>query len=206
MAIKRLEPGPTIIDIIRADLKKYIKGQDYAIYKVCNAIPVMLSGLRDRTGPLIIFLAGPQGIGKTRFFEVIAETMNRSLGCPSKKIDMGEFHSPHSIARIVGSEPGYVYGEPIVMPYEISDDFKRPSLLLLDEIEKAHPAVLEALLGALDKGQLTLQVDDPNSPPGYPVRLQLTISLSCTIIFMTSNVGSEELALKLSEGSTGQYL
>jgi ATP-dependent Clp protease ATP-binding subunit ClpA len=162
---------------LEQELKKVIFGQDEAIDRLVSAIKVSRAGLRDPQKPVGNFLlTGPTGVGKTEVAKQLAET----LGIAFLRFDMSEYMEPHSVARLVGAPPGYVgYDRGGLLTEAVS---KNPhAVLLLDEIEKAHPDVFNVLLQVMDHGTLT----DTNGKQ---------TDFRHVILLMTSNVGARELA------------
>jgi ATP-dependent Clp protease ATP-binding subunit ClpA len=162
---------------LEQELKKVIFGQDEAIDRLVSAIKVSRAGLRDPQKPVGNFLlTGPTGVGKTEVARQLAET----LGIAFLRFDMSEYMEPHSVSRLVGAPPGYVgYDRGGLLTEGIS---KNPhAVLLLDEIEKAHPDVFNVLLQVMDHGTLT----DTNGKQ---------TDFRHVILLMTSNVGARELA------------
>jgi ATP-dependent Clp protease ATP-binding subunit ClpB len=158
-------------------LHRRVVGQDDALQAVANAIRRARSGLQDPNRPIgsFIFL-GPTGVGKTELGRALAEFMfddDKAM----VRVDMSEFQERHSVARLIGAPPGYVgYEEGGYLTEAVR---RRPySVLLLDEIEKAHPDVFNLLLQILDEGRLT---------DGHG----RTVDFKNTVIIMTSNVGSQ---------------
>ena len=156
------------------DLKAVVFGQDQAINTLASAVVVAKAGLNDGTKPLGSFMfTGPTGVGKT---EVVRQLSN-SLGIPLVRFDMSEYMEPHSVARLIGSPPGYVGHEKGGLLTDAI--FKSPHcVLLLDEIEKAHPDIYNLLLQVFDHGSLT----DANGRK---------VDFKNTIIVMTSNSGAQ---------------
>ncbi len=158
-------------------LKKRVVGQDAALKAVSNAVRRARAGLQDANRPIgsFIFL-GPTGVGKTETARALAEFLfddERAM----VRIDMSEFMEKHSVARLIGAPPGYVgYEEGGYLTEAVR---RRPySVILFDEIEKAHPEVFNLLLQILDDGRLT---------DGHG----RTVDFKNTVIIMTSNVGSQ---------------
>ncbi|MGB0976050.1 MAG: ATP-dependent Clp protease ATP-binding subunit [Prolixibacteraceae bacterium] len=161
------------------DLKKLIIGQDEAIIKITKAIQRNRAGLKDPNKPIgsFIFL-GPTGVGKTRLAKVLAEHLFDSTEA-LVRIDMSEYMEKFAVSRLVGAPPGYVgYEEGGQLTEKVR---RKPySVILLDEIEKAHPDVFNLLLQVLDEGRLTDS-------------LGRKVDFRNTIIIMTSNIGSRQL-------------
>lgn len=158
-------------------LKKRIIGQDEAVELVAKAIKRTRVQLAKRRRPASFIFVGPTGVGKTELVKVLAEEMFDSAE-PLIKLNMTEFMEKHSVSRIIGSPPGYVgYDEAGQLTEKIR---RRPySVVLFDEIEKAHPDVMNILLQILDEGKI-------NDAQGR------TVSFENTIIAMTSNAGSTD--------------
>ena len=158
-------------------IKERVVGQDEAISAVSNAVRRSRSGLQDPHRPLgsFIFL-GPTGVGKTELSRALAEFLFDDEQA-MVRIDMSEFMEKHSVARLIGAPPGYVgYDEGGYLTEAIR---RKPySVVLLDEIEKAHPEVFNILLQILDDGRLT---------DGHG----RTVDFKNTTIIMTSNLGSQ---------------
>ncbi|MEE1276642.1 MAG: ATP-dependent Clp protease ATP-binding subunit [Fibrobacteraceae bacterium] len=172
-----------------SDIKKRIIGQDYAVKAVVKAIRRSRAGIRNTKRPLGSFLfLGPTGVGKTELAKVLCENLFGSEESMIR-IDMSEYMEKHSISRLIGAPPGYVGFES--NGGQLTEKVrKRPySLILLDEIEKAHPDVYNLLLQILDDGILT---------DSYGRR----INFKNTIIIMTSNVGAREIRHRGGMGFT----
>lgn len=158
------------------DLKMMIYGQDEAIEKVSNALILSRSGLGHVDKPIASFLfTGPTGVGKTELAKQLAHLM----GINFVRIDMSEFMEKHTVSKLIGAPPGYVgFEQGGVLTDAIH---KTPySVLLLDEIEKAHPDVFNILLQVMDHGALT----DSNGR---------TSDFRNVILIMTSNAGAKEM-------------
>ena len=159
------------------NLRKQVMGQDNALHLVSNAIIRSRSGIKDPNRPIGSFIFfGPTGVGKTEVAKALAE----ELFDDEKhmiRIDMSEYMEKFSVSRLIGSPPGYVGYEE---GGELTEKVRRNpySIILFDEIEKAHPEVLNLLLQILDDGRCT---DSQGR----------TVDFKNTIIIMTSNVGSE---------------
>ena len=173
---------------LEENMKKRVIGQDEAIKLVSDAIIKSRSGIKDPNRPIgsFIFL-GPTGVGKTE----IARTLAYELFDDEKhmiRIDMSEYMEKFSVSRLIGSPPGYVGYEE---GGELTEAVRRNpySIVLFDEIEKAHPEVLNLLLQILDDGRVT----DSNGR---------TVDFKNTIIIMTSNLGSEHIL----DGNTSEVM
>ena len=173
---------------LEENMKKRVIGQDEAIKLVSDAIIKSRSGIKDPNRPIgsFIFL-GPTGVGKTE----IAKTLAYELFDDEKhmiRIDMSEYMEKYSVSRLIGSPPGYVGYEE---GGELTEAVRRNpySIVLFDEIEKAHPEVLNLLLQILDDGRVT----DSNGR---------TVDFKNTIIIMTSNLGSEHIL----DGNTSEVM
>ena len=170
---------------MEAKLHERVVGQDEAISAVANAIRRSRSGLSDPNRPTGSFLfLGPTGVGKTELCKALAGFLFDSVD-HLVRIDMSEFMEKHSVARLIGAPPGYVgYEEGGYLTEAVR---RKPySVLLLDEVEKAHPDVFNVLLQVLDDGRLT---DGQGR----------TVDFKNTVIVMTSNIGSH-----LIQGMVGQ--
>lgn len=168
----RLIEMPTI-------LKGSVIGQDNAVEKVAKAIQRNRAGLKDPNKPIGTFIfMGPTGIGKTQLAKVLAQYLFDSTD-NLIRIDMSEYMEKFAVSRLIGAPPGYVgYEEGGQLTEKVR---RRPySVLLFDEIEKAHPDVFHVLLQLLDEGQLT-------------DGLGRKVDFKNTIIIMTSNIGSRDL-------------
>ena len=157
-------------------ISRQVIGQDEAVNAVVRAIKRKRAGVSYRQNPVSMIFAGPTGVGKTELVKVLAQDLFKQ---PESliRLDMSEFMEKHSVSRIVGAPPGYVgYDEAGQLTEKIR---RRPySVVLFDEIEKAHPDVLNILLQVLDDGKIT-------DAQGRQVNFENTI------IIMTTNAGSE---------------
>jgi ATP-dependent Clp protease ATP-binding subunit ClpB len=162
-------------------------GQHEAIVAVSNAIRRARAGLQDPNRPLGSFMfLGPTGVGKTELARALAEFLFDDEQA-MVRIDMSEYQEKHTVSRMIGAPPGYVgYEEAGQLTEAVR---RRPyAVVLLDEIEKAHPEVLNVLLQLLDDGRLT---DGKGR----------TVDFKNTVVIMTSNLGSQHLIEDLTEGS-----
>ncbi len=172
------------VSSLKESLQKHIYGQDNAIEELNSNILVAYSGLNSKNKPLGSFLfTGPTGVGKTELSKQLAD----HLGVPLIKFDMSEYMEKHSVSKLIGAPPGYVgHDDGGRLTDEVS---KNPhSILLLDEIEKAHPDVINVLLQVMDSASLTDSIG------------KKTHFNQC-IIIMTSNSGARDA----EKGSLGIY-
>jgi ATP-dependent Clp protease ATP-binding subunit ClpB len=164
------------IDKLAQRLKGRIVGQDEAVFAVAKAIKRNRAGISYKRKPVSFIFAGPTGVGKTELVKTLAADLFHS---PETliRLDMSEFMEKHSVSRIIGAPPGYVgYDEAGQLTEKIR---RKPySVVLFDEIEKAHPDVLNVLLQILDDGRVT----DAQGK---------TVNFENTVIVMTTNAGSD---------------
>ena len=183
---RMLETERAKLLVMEERLHLRVVGQDQAVEAISNAVRRSRSGLGDANRPIGSFLfLGPTGVGKTELCKALAEVMFDDQTA-MVRIDMSEFMERHTVSRLVGAPPGYVgYEEGGQLTEAVR---RRPySVVLLDEIEKAHNDVFNLLLQVLDDGRLT---DGQNR----------TVDFSNTIIVMTSNVGSQMIQRIADEG------
>ena len=173
------------------ELGARVVGQEEAIRVVSDAVRRSRAGLSDPNRPIGSFLfLGPTGVGKTELCKSLAQFLFDSADA-MVRIDMSEFMEKHSVARLIGAPPGYVgYEEGGYLTEAVR---RRPySLILLDEVEKAHPDVFNILLQVLDDGRLT---DGQGR----------TVDFRNTVIVMTSNLGSHQIQELSGDGSAEAY-
>ena len=171
---------------MESSLHNRVVGQEEAVVAVSNAVRRSRAGLSDPKRPNGSFLfLGPTGVGKTELCKALAEFLFDTQDA-LVRIDMSEFMEQHSVARLIGAPPGYVgYEEGGYLTEAVR---RRPySVLLLDEVEKAHPDVFNILLQVMDDGRLT---------DGHG----RTVDFRNTVIVMTSNLGSDRIQEMMSEG------
>jgi len=160
-------------------IRQRVVGQDEAVTALCNAVRRSRSGLGDPNRPIgtLLFL-GPTGVGKTELSKALADFLFNDPHA-MVRVDMSEFMEQHSVARLIGSPPGYVgYEEGGRLTEAVR---RKPySVILLDEIEKAHPDVFNVLLQVFDEGRLT---DGKGK----------TVDFKNTVIIMTSNIASQQI-------------
>ncbi|MFM8542289.1 MAG: ATP-dependent Clp protease ATP-binding subunit ClpA [Chakrabartia sp.] len=165
------------LETLEADLKRVVFGQDVAIEVLSGAIKLSRAGLRDAEKPIGNYLfSGPTGVGKTE----VARQLASLLGIPLQRFDMSEYMERHSVSRLIGAPPGYVgYDQGGLLTDAI--DQQPHSVLLLDEIEKAHPDLFNILLQVMDNGRLT----DHHGK---------TVDFRNVILIMTTNAGASDMA------------
>jgi ATP-dependent Clp protease ATP-binding subunit ClpA len=167
------------IKSLEQNVKEKLYGQDEAVEKVLERVYVSFAGINNETKPVGSFLfLGPTGTGKTE----LAKLLSKNLDMPLLKYDMSEYGEKHSVAKLIGAPPGYVgYGEGQLGGGKLINDLsKNPySILLFDEVEKAHPEVFDIFLQLLDEGRVT----GSNSKE---------VNAKNCIIIMTSNLGASD--------------
>jgi ATP-dependent Clp protease ATP-binding subunit ClpB len=187
---KMLEGDKEKLLRLEAELNKRVVGQDEAVEAVADAVRRSRSGLQDARKPIgsFIFL-GTTGVGKTELAKALSEFLFNDENAMTR-IDMSEYQEKHSVSRLVGAPPGYVgYDE----GKQLTEAVRRKpySVILLDEIEKAHPDVYNVLLQVLDDGHLT---DNKGRK----------VNFKNTIIIMTSNIGSSIIQESFEELKPGE--
>jgi ATP-dependent Clp protease ATP-binding subunit ClpA len=162
---------------LETDLKRLVFGQDRAIDALCSAIKLSRAGLREPEKPIGSYLfSGPTGVGKTEVARQLAATMGIEL----KRFDMSEYMERHTVSRLIGAPPGYVGFDQGGLLTDAIDQHPH-CVLLLDEIEKAHPDLFNILLQVMDHGKLT----DHNGK---------RVDFQNVILIMTTNAGASDLA------------
>ena len=175
------------VSSLEESLKKRIIGQDEAVKLVSAAVRRSRVQISKKRRPASFIFVGPTGVGKTELVKVLSEELFDKQN-PLIRLDMSEFMEKHSVARIIGAPPGYVgYDEAGQLTEKVR---RRPySVVLFDEIEKAHPDVMNILLQILDEGKIT-------DAQGR------IVSFESTVIVMTSNCGTEQRASSLGFNKT----
>lgn len=174
------------------DLERRVVGQDEAVHAVSDAVRRSRAGLAESSRPIGSFLfLGPTGVGKTELCKALAEFLFDTEEA-MVRIDMSEYMEQHAVARLIGAPPGYVgYEEGGRLTEAVR---RRPySVILFDEMEKAHPDVSNILLQVLDDGRLT---------DGHG----RTVDFTNTIIVMTSNIGSQEILEMAERGASDESI
>lgn len=159
------------------EIKRHLIGQDEAIKVVCDRIKLFMTGLHEENRPLgVLFFAGPTGVGKTELARLVASYL---FGSDSHfyRFDMSEYSNHHEVSRLIGAPPGYLGHEE---EGQLTGKVRRDPycVILLDEVDKAHPRVFEIFLQVFDAGRLT---------DGKGV----TVDFRNSLIIMTSNIGTE---------------
>ncbi|MBI1273701.1 MAG: ATP-dependent Clp protease ATP-binding subunit ClpA [Alphaproteobacteria bacterium] len=166
-----------VLQNMERDLKAMVYGQDDAIAALVTAIKMARAGLREPEKPIGCYLfSGPTGVGKTE----VARQLSRSMGVELKRFDMSEYMERHSISRLIGAPPGYVGFDQGGLLTDAVDQNPH-CVLLLDEIEKAHPDLFNVLLQVMDHGKLT----DHSGK---------AVDFRNVVLIMTTNAGAADLA------------
>jgi len=167
----------TVLEHLDRDLKRVVFGQDKAISLLASAMKLSRAGLRDPDKPIGSFLfSGPTGVGKTE----VARQLASIMGIPLQRFDMSEYMERHSISRLIGAPPGYVGFDQGGLLTDAIDQ-QPHCVLLLDEIEKAHPDLFNILLQVMDNGRLT----DHHGK---------TVDFRNVVLIMTTNAGASDMA------------
>ena len=165
------------LSTLETDLKRVVFGQNAAIEKLSSAIKLARAGLREPEKPIGNYLfTGPTGVGKTE----VAKQLASILGIPLQRFDMSEYMERHSVSRLIGAPPGYVGFDQGGLLTDAVDQNPH-CVLLLDEIEKAHPDLFNILLQVMDNGRLTDQHGK-------------TVDFRNVILIMTTNAGAADMA------------
>ncbi len=165
--------------MLHDNIKQKLFGQDHAVEKVTDQVYMSLSGLRENTKCMGSFLlVGPSGVGKTELAKLLAQELNYAF----VRFDMSEFQEKHSLSRLIGAPPGYVgYADGASGSGALINALEQTPqcVLLIDEVEKAHPDVSQIFLQAMDAGQIT----SAN---------QKTVHMNNCVLMFTSNLGAQE--------------
>ena len=166
-----------VLEHLGRDLKRVVFGQDKAIEVLSTAMKLSRAGLRDPDKPIGSFLfSGPTGVGKTE----VAKQLASIMGIPIQRFDMSEYMERHSVSRLIGAPPGYVGFDQGGLLTDAIDQ-QPHCVLLLDEIEKAHPDLFNILLQVMDNGRLT----DHHGK---------TVDFRNVVLIMTTNAGASDMA------------
>ena len=167
----------TVLEHLERDLKRVVFGQDKAIEVLSSAMKLSRAGLRDPDKPIGSFLfSGPTGVGKTE----VAKQLASIMGIPIQRFDMSEYMERHCVSRLIGAPPGYVGFDQGGLLTDAIDQ-QPHCVLLLDEIEKAHPDLFNILLQVMDNGRLT----DHHGK---------TVDFRNVVLIMTTNAGASDMA------------
>jgi ATP-dependent Clp protease ATP-binding subunit ClpA len=162
---------------LKADLNRAVFGQDAAIEQVASAMKLARAGLRDPNKPIGAFLfSGPTGVGKTE----VAKQLSQTLGIEMLRFDMSEYMERHTVSRLIGAPPGYVGHDQGGLLTDAVDQHPH-AVVLLDEIEKAHPDIYNILLQVMDNGMLTDAVGKK-------------VDFRNVVLIMTTNAGAADNA------------
>jgi len=183
------------LEFIQRTLREQVIGQDEAVNAITRALTRAAAGFRNKEKPIAtFFFSGPSGVGKTQAVKALAQSIHNDPKA-ILRIDCSEFSEPHSVARLIGSPPGYVGSDlPVILDKEEIEG-REWSIILFDEVEKAHPALHNMLLHIMDEGRLTLarKTHDGDSD----------VDFTSSIIIMTSNVGSRQVSNLLDSKGIG---
>lgn len=166
-----------VLEHLETDLKRVVFGQNKAIENLASAIKLSRAGLRDPEKPIGNYLfTGPTGVGKTE----VAKQLATIMGIPLQRFDMSEYMERHSVSRLIGAPPGYVGFDQGGLLTDAVDQNPH-CVLLLDEIEKAHPDLFNILLQVMDNGRLTDQHGK-------------SVDFRNVVLIMTTNAGASDMA------------
>lgn len=185
----------TSVDNIRRILEEEIIGQSRAIDAICRALIRSNAGFRNPYRPIaVMFFAGPTGVGKTETARALAKALHGDFR-KMIKVDCSEYSEPHAISRLIGSPPGYVGSDlPVIFSKETVES-EPNTVILFDEIEKAHFRLHNLLLQIMDEGRLTLarRTKDDDG----------IVDFKNTILILTSNVGATQIDSLMKEHRIG---
>ena len=183
------------LEFIQRTLREQVIGQDQAVDAITRALTRAAAGFRNKEKPIAtFFFSGPSGVGKTQAVKALAQSIHNDPKA-ILRIDCSEFSEPHSVARLIGSPPGYVGSDlPVILDKEEIEG-REWSIILFDEVEKAHPALHNMLLHIMDEGRLTLARKTHEASSD--------VDFTSSIIIMTSNVGSRQVSSLLETSGIG---
>lgn len=193
--LKKVEPSVSVSESIADELSLTVFDQKEASLAVGRRLAMWQSGLTEQDKPIgILFFAGPPGVGKSEMAHAISQYFFTDRNSPQLiRLDMSDYQEAHTAQKLTGSPPGYVgYDETPAIPHHITNQKNKPTIVLLDEIEKAHPNVLKGLLQAFDKGEINAR----NGREGFE-----PVDLTRTLFIMTSNIASDQVVQIEKHGS-----
>ncbi|MBI5136776.1 MAG: ATP-dependent Clp protease ATP-binding subunit [Nitrospirae bacterium] len=183
------------LEFIQRTLKEQVIGQEEAVAAITRALTRAAAGFRNKEKPIAtFFFSGPSGVGKTQAVKALAQSIHNDPKA-ILRVDCSEFSEAHSVARLIGSPPGYVGSDlPVILDKEEIEG-REWSIVLFDEVEKAHPALHNMLLHIMDEGRLSLarKTHEGSSE----------VDFTSSIIIMTSNVGSRHVSSLLENKGIG---
>jgi ATP-dependent Clp protease ATP-binding subunit ClpA len=183
------------LEFIERTLREQVIGQDEAITAITRALTRAAAGFRNKEKPIAtLFFSGPSGVGKTQAVKALAQAIHNDPKAVLR-VDCSEFSEPHSISRLIGSPPGYVGSDLPVIFDKDEIEGREWSIVLFDEVEKAHPALHNVLLHIMDEGRVTLARKTHESAS--------EVDFTSSIIVMTSNVGSRDVSSLLESKGIG---
>ncbi len=183
------------LEFIQRTLKEQVIGQDEAVNAITRALTRAAAGFRNKEKPIAtFFFSGPSGVGKTQAVKALAQSIHNDPKA-ILRVDCSEFSEAHSVARLIGSPPGYVGSDlPVILDKEEIEG-REWSIILFDEVEKAHPALHNMLLHIMDEGRLSLARKTHEASSD--------VDFTSSIIIMTSNVGSRQVSNLLESKGIG---
>jgi ATP-dependent Clp protease ATP-binding subunit ClpA len=183
------------LEFIERTLREQVIGQDEAITAITRALTRAAAGFRNKERPIAtFFFSGPSGVGKTQAVKALAQAIHNDPKA-ILRIDCSEFSEPHSVSRLIGSPPGYVGSDLPVMFDKEQIEGREWSIILFDEVEKAHPALHNMLLHIMDEGRVSLARKTHEAAS--------EVDFTSSIVVMTSNVGSRDVSSLLEAKGIG---
>jgi len=183
------------LEFIERTLREQVIGQDEAITAITRALTRAAAGFRNKERPIAtFFFSGPSGVGKTQAVKALAQAIHNDPKAVLR-IDCSEFSEPHSVSRLIGSPPGYVGSDLPVMFDKEQIEGREWSIILFDEVEKAHPALHNMLLHIMDEGRVSLARKTHEAAS--------EVDFTSSIVVMTSNVGSRDVSSLLEAKGIG---
>ena len=183
------------LEFIERTLREQVVGQDEAITAITRALTRAAAGFRNKERPIAtFFFSGPSGVGKTQAVKALAQAIHNDPKA-ILRIDCSEFSEPHAVSRLIGSPPGYVGSDLPVMFDKEQIEGREWSIILFDEVEKAHPALHNMLLHIMDEGRVSLARKTHECAS--------EVDFTSSIVVMTSNVGSRDVSSLLESKGIG---